>query len=54
MNSLRFETNGGDRSKEFGRVREQQGSYIAQGRRINGVKIGAGAVVDQLQFVSTE
>ena len=55
LNQIRFETNQGDRSRNFGSEwAAHQGQFVAQGKRITGVRVGAGSLIDRVQFLATQ
>lgn len=50
VNALTFETNMGVRSAKFGGTNGQQGQLVATGKRISGVRVRCGTLIDQISF----
>ena len=55
VNQISFESNLGDKSRHFGNEpAAKQGQFIAQGKRITGVRVSCGTLIDKVQFLATQ
>jgi hypothetical protein len=55
LTQIRFESNQGDRSKNFGSDgAEHSGQFVVQGKRITGFRARCGAVMDSIQFLASQ
>lgn len=54
LNLISFETNLGDKSRQFGQPGPRQGQFIVQGKRITGVRVRYGNLIDKVQFLAAQ